>query len=87
MEHCIDIYLISNIQHGFISGKFIITNLLELSNDLTKKNDDGNNIDIICIDFAKNFDTVPHNQLICELSKYDSKEKLLQWISDNLLNA
>ena len=36
MDHCIAYNLISNIQHGFISDKSTITNLLELSNDLTK---------------------------------------------------
>ena len=65
MDHCILNNLISNIQHGFLSGKSTITNLLELSNDLTKERDNGNNVDVICIHFAKDFDTVPpHKQLI-----------------------
>ena len=45
----------------FIGGKSSITNLLELSNGLTNGHDKGNNEDIICIDFAKDFDIVPHN--------------------------
>ena len=35
IDHCVVHNLISNISHGFLSGKSIITNLLELSNDLT----------------------------------------------------
>ena len=37
--------LVSNVQYGFLSGKFTITNLLELSNHSTKKSNDGNNVD------------------------------------------
>ena len=60
MNHCTVNDLISNIQRGFLSGKSTITNLLELSNDLTKERGNGNNVDIICIGFAKVFDTVPY---------------------------
>ena len=67
MKHCIDNNLISNIQHGFISGKSTITNLLELSNDLTNERNNGNNVDIICIDIAQAFDIVPLNQIIYKL--------------------
>ena len=35
MKNCIDNNLKYNIQHGFISGKSTITNLLEFSYDLT----------------------------------------------------
>ena len=60
MDHCIVNNLISNIQHGFLGGKSSITNLLELSNDLTKERDNGNKVDNKCIDFTKTFDTVHH---------------------------
>ena len=55
-----------------------------MSNDLTKERDNGNNIDIICIDFTKAFDTVPHKQLIYKLSQYGIKGNLLKWVSDYL---
>ena len=71
MNHCIVNNLISNIQHEFLSGKSTITNLLELSNDLTKERNNGNNADIICINLTKAFDTVPHKQLIYKLSLHD----------------
>ena len=70
MKLCIDNNLIFNIQHRFKRGKFTITNLLELSNDLTKERGNGNSVDIICIDFVKAFDIVPQNQLIYKLSRY-----------------
>ena len=68
MNHCIPNDLISNIQHGFLSGKSTVKNLLELSNDLAKERDNGDYVGSICIDFAKAFDTVPHKQLIYKLS-------------------
>ena len=43
-----------------------------------------NNVDIICIDFAKAFDNVPHKQLIYKLSQYAIKGNLLKRISDYL---
>ena len=44
----------------------------------------GNNVDIICIDFAKTFDTVPHKQLIYQLSLYCIKGNFFKRISDYL---
>ena len=64
--------------------KSTITNLLELSNDLTKERYYGNNVDIVCIDLAKTLDTVLHKQLIYKLSLYGIKGNLLNWISDYL---
>ena len=55
MNHCFVNNLISNTRQGFLSGKSSISNLLELSNDLTKERDNDNNVDIICIDFTKAF--------------------------------
>ena len=84
MAHCIVNNIISNIQHGFLIGKSTITNLLKLSNDFTKQRDNSNNVDIICIYFAKAFDTVPYKQLIYKLSQYGIKGNLLTWIFDYL---
>ena len=85
MQHCIDNNLISSTQHGFLRGKSTVTNLLELTNVISTERDQGNNVDIICIDFAKAFDTVPHTQLIYKLSKYGIAGDLLQWIKDYIL--
>lgn len=85
MDFCLQNNLISSQQHGFLSNKSTITNLLELTNDLTINRDLGNNVDMICIDFAKAFDTVPHNQLLHKLSHYGISGKLLNWLSDFLV--
>ena len=61
MQHCLKNNFISPVQYGSVHGKSTVTNLLELTNDISK--DCGNNVDFICIDFVKAFDTAPHKQL------------------------
>ena len=48
----------SNTQHGFISGRSCITQLLEYIEDLTEAIDNGEDVDVTCIDFCKGFDKV-----------------------------
>ena len=44
--------------------------LISLINDLTKSYDIGQQSDVICMDNAKAFDTVPHNRLKLKLQWY-----------------
>ena len=55
-KHCLENNLISPAQHGFVHGKSTVTNLLELTNDISKERDCGNIVDSICTDFVKAFD-------------------------------
>ena len=71
------INLFSDTQHGFISGGSCITQLLEYIEDLTEATDNGEDVDVIDIDFCKTFDKVPHRRLILKLEKYDVKGDLL----------
>ncbi|KAJ7404799.1 rna-directed dna polymerase from mobile element jockey-like [Willisornis vidua] len=43
-------------------------------------------VDIVCLDFIKAFDTVPHNILIGRLRKYGLDEWTVRWI-ENWLNS
>ena len=52
--------------------------LLELSNDLSKERDNSNNSNVICLDFAKNVDTVPHKQSIYKLSLHGITENFFK---------
>jgi len=54
-------------QHGFTSGRSCSTQLLLTMNDWTKALDTGHSVDILYFDFAKAFDSVPHNRLISKL--------------------
>ena len=75
LERCIlnQIYpiiypMISNKQHGFIKGRSSITHLLEVYSEINTHLDNNVQVDIIYLDFAKVFDSIPHNVLIAKLT-------------------
>ena len=53
-------------------------------NDLTKSYNAGQQNDVICMDIAKAFDTVPHNRLKLKLQWYGITGITFQWISSFL---
>ena len=58
--HLVGNELILSSQHGFMASKSCQTNLLEYMNTLTKLVDEGYDVDILYLDFAKAFNKVPH---------------------------
>ena len=48
--------LIRDSQHGFVSGKSCLTNLIEFFEGVTKKVDAGSAVDVVYLDFSKAFD-------------------------------
>ena len=84
--HCDSNKLISDAQHGFISNHSTVTNLLEIMNDITLALDNKDNIDLMCIDFSKAFDSVSHNKLLLKLKNYGINGNLLKWINSFLSN-
>ena len=57
--------LAENSQHGFTRGRSCLTNLLEFLEGITYKLDKGEQLDVIYLDFAKAFDKVPYQRLLC----------------------
>ena len=53
-------------------------------NDLAKSYDSGKQTDVILMDIAKAFDTVPHNRLRHKLQWYGIVGNIYQWISSFL---
>ena len=80
--------LFSSEQHGFISGKSCITQLLEFLEDLTQALDNGKDVDVIYLDFCKAFDKdlVPHRRLLKKLWAYGIRGKLHVWNKEFLSN-
>ena len=76
--------LFSNTQHGFISGRSCITQLLEYIEDLTEAIDNGEDVDVIYLDFCKAFDKVTHRRLVYKLEQYGIKGDLLLWMKNFL---
>ena len=56
-------------------------NFYKLMETLTHFIDEGNNIDIIYLDFRKAFDQIPHKRLLSKLSCYGFTGMVLNWIS------
>ena len=46
-------------QHGFVTGRSCVTQLLEFMEELTESLDGGEDVDVIYLDFCKAFDKVP----------------------------
>ena len=53
---------------------------------LAKSLDDGNDVDIVYLDFCKVFDYVPHQCILFKLKAYGISGKVLNWIMDILSN-
>ena len=84
IDHISSNDLITKDQHGFITGKSCLTNLLHTMEDLIHHYDNGEVIDEIFLDFAKAFDKVPHQRLLFKLNKYGISETVLTWIESFL---
>jgi len=86
LAHLIDNDLLSPHQHGFIPHRSCNTQLVGVMDKWTRSIQSGTPIDIICFDFCKAFDTVPHSRLLHKLEAYGIKGNLLHWIKSFLTN-
>ncbi|CAH8658828.1 unnamed protein product [Dicrocoelium dendriticum] len=73
--------LLSVEQHGFRKGFSCQTNLLVARECWAEAVDSGHAVDVVFIDFAKAFDTVPHSRLSLKLRSYGIAGRALQWVS------
>ena len=59
--------LLSVQQHGFRTGHSCTTDFLAALDRSKEALDKGNNVDVVYLDFAKAFDSVPHKRLLLKL--------------------
>ena len=74
--------LIKDTQHGFRNKKSCLSNLLEYSELVAGKLDEGKPVDIVFLDFQKAFDKVPHERLALKLKAHGIDGKVLNWIKE-----
>ena len=75
---------LSKSQHGFTNGKSCLSNLLECFDKIDEIMSNGQDVDIIYLDFQKAFDTVPHQRMLYKLRSYGISRDMLKVISDFL---
>ena len=74
----------NDCQHGFVSGRSCLTNLLLSVEDWTEKIDNGSSVDIIYLDISKAFDSVPHKRLTEKIKRCGLNGNVLGWLIDFL---
>ena len=75
MKHMVDNNLLSDAQHGFVPGRSCLTQLLQVLDQWTEILDSGGLVDVVYLDYAKAFDSVPHHRLILKLQSLAYQEK------------
>jgi len=76
--------LFCNNQYGFVKGRSVVLQLLNVVDHWTDMLDRGQQIDVIYTDFEKAFDKVPHKRLLSKLHAYGIHEELINWVKSFL---
>ena len=76
--------VLSKRQHGYKGIRCSTTNLLECIDVCTTAIRRGDPVDIVYMDLAKAYDTVPHRKLIMILEEIGLPPQLVSWIKDFL---
>jgi len=77
--------MISQYQHGFLTGKSTLTNLLACLNYWVTALDEGDYVDVLFVDISKAFDTVNHRKLLHKIKNYKIDPILCKWVSSFLI--
>ena len=72
--------MIKDSQHGFVSGRSCLTNLLVFLEKITQFVDKGYPVDVVYLDFSKAFNWVPHQRLLKKLSAHGIGGRISSWI-------
>jgi len=84
-KYLIDNDVITPHQHGFTPGRSCFSQLLVALNNRTKALEGGYSVDVLYFNFAKAFDSVPHNCLMTKIQGCGISGRLLAWLHDFLM--
>ena len=76
--------VLTNLNHGFRSGYSCETQLAVTIDELSQNVENGEQTDVIILDFSKAFDMVPHKLLLHKLNCYGIRGQLLKWLENFL---
>src|SRR6266516_2142340 len=76
----------TSAQHGFTTNRSTVSNLVKFYDGVTEEMDIGHPVDIIFLDLAKAFDSVPHTKLLIKLRSLHIDSRIVNWIEDYLKN-
>ena len=65
-----DLNVFNSHQFAYIQGRSTVTQLLSTLNDWTETRNSSTPTDVIFLDLAKAFDSVPHERLLLKLNRY-----------------
>ena len=85
-EHIESVNGFNKNQHGFRKGRSCLTQLLAHHDNIINLLEEGGNVDVVYLDFAKAFDKVDHKIVLAKVQKLGIQGKLLQWINEFLTN-
>ena len=80
MKNLMEGKLITENQHGFMTGRSCTTNLIAFMDKLTEIVDNGESCDVFYLDFAKAFDKVPKIRLLEKMKAKGVGGQVLAWI-------
>lgn len=75
-----EIDFINSNQFGFLRGRSTTTQMLSTFNDWAKSRNSSTPTDVVFLDLAKAFDSVPHERLLLKLKCSGIDECLLNWL-------
>ena len=78
--------LLNESQHGFISKRSCLTNLLQFIETVTDYVDHGYPVNVIFLNFQKPFDKVPHGRLLLKVKAMGIGSLVANWIESWLSN-
>ena len=84
LDYLLSNKLLNSNQHGFLSKRSTLTNLLESISDWTISLENRFANRVTYIDFSRAFDTVSHPKLLHKLKSYGIEGVLHQWIGNFL---